>query len=341
MAARSLQPYRLPWRQPPTTASGVPADRAGWLVRLRDGEHEGVGDAAPWESWGTESADACEAALLRWEATGEEPGIATPIARSAVATAATALAAHRAGLPLAHFLAAQPLSRTLHCTSHLLGDSGHPAASMLQARRACYKAIKFKCSPASMWALADALNAAPRGDGPLALRLDFNRSCDPGRDGASLQQLLDRLQPELVEEPFDATGRAELLALANRLPGRIAFDESMTELLLEQLLPLAPIATFVLKPAVLGGVAQTYELARRLQAAGGQVLVTNFIESAVGRLAARHLSAAVECAAGGLSGGHATGHLLVADLFDLPDTPRWEVPRSPGLGLPASLWEQA
>ena len=62
MAARSLQPYRLPWRQPPTTASGVPADRAGWLVRLSDGEHAGVGDAAPWESWGTESAAACEAA---------------------------------------------------------------------------------------------------------------------------------------------------------------------------------------------------------------------------------------------------------------------------------------
>ena len=92
---------------------------------------------------------------------------------------------------------------------------------------------------------------------------------------------------------------------------------------------------------MLGGVAQTYDLARSLHAAGGQVLVTNFIESAVGRLAARHLSAAVECAAGGLSGGHATGHLLAADLFYLPDTPRWEVPRSPGLGLPASLWEQA
>lgn len=50
MMARSLQPYRLAWRQPPTTASGVSADRAGWLVRIRDGSHEGVGDAAPWES---------------------------------------------------------------------------------------------------------------------------------------------------------------------------------------------------------------------------------------------------------------------------------------------------
>ena len=43
MTSRSLQPYRLAWRQPPTTASGVPADRAGWLVRLRDGETAIIG----------------------------------------------------------------------------------------------------------------------------------------------------------------------------------------------------------------------------------------------------------------------------------------------------------
>ena len=87
------------------------------------------------------------------------PSMSTPVARSAVATAQTSLDAARARLPLAHFLAAQPLSRTLHCTSHLLGDSTHPAASLLQARRDGYTAIKFKCSPASMWALADALDA--------------------------------------------------------------------------------------------------------------------------------------------------------------------------------------
>jgi L-alanine-DL-glutamate epimerase-like enolase superfamily enzyme len=333
MSARSLEPYDLAWRQPPATASGVPASRQGWIVRLREGDHVGVGDAAPWESWGTESAAACEAALLRWRESGELPSTATPVARSAVATAQVSLDAARAGLPLAHFLAAQPLTRTLHCTSHLLGDSTHPATSLLQARRDGYTAIKFKCSPASMWALADAIDAAPRGDSPVALRLDFNRSCEPNRDGASLQQLIDRLQPELVEEPFDATGRAALLALANGLPGRIGFDESLSATSADELLAAAPAATFVLKPAILGGVAATFDLGLRLHAAGASLLVTNFLESAAGRLAARHLSAALEAVASARSGGHATGALLATDLFELPDAPRWQVPPHPGLHL--------
>ena len=340
MPARSLQPYRLPWRQPPTTASGVPADRAGWLVRLRDGEHEGVGDAAPWESWGTESAAACEAALLRWEATGEEPAVATPIARSAVRTAATALAAHRAGLPLAHFLAHREPSEQLAATSHALTGAGPLEPQFEAAVAAGFRAVKVKLSPATAAAVAALLDAGLHTSLRLSVRLDANCSFASAGD----DPLLDALQHpgiDFLEEPMPVARRADFFARLRAGHQRYAFDESMTELSLEQLLPLAPRATFVLKPALLGGVAQTYDLARSLHAAGGHVLVTNFIESAVGRLAARHLSAAVECAAGGLSGGHATGHLLAADLFYLPDTPRWEVPRSPGLGLPASLWEQA
>jgi L-alanine-DL-glutamate epimerase-like enolase superfamily enzyme len=184
-----------------------------------------------------------------------------------------------------------------------------------------------------MWALADALDAAPRGDAPVALRLDFNRSCEPNRDSEPLLRLLDRLQPELVEEPFDATGRAALLALANRLPSRIGFDESLSATSVDELLAAAPAATFVLKPAVLGGVAATFDLGLRLHAAGASLLVTNFLESAAGRLAARHLSAALEAVASARSGGHATGALLATDLFELPDAPRWQVPPHPGLHL--------
>ena len=340
MTARSLQPYRLPWRQPPTTASGVPADRGGWLVRLSDGQHEGVGDAAPWESWGTESAAACEAALLRWQATGEEPGDATPVARSAVRTAATALAAHRAGLPLAHFLAHREPHEALAATSHALTGAGSLEPQFEAAAAAGFRAVKVKLSPATAASVAALLDTGLHTALRLLVRLDANCAFASAGD----DPLLDALHhPGLsfIEEPMPASRRADFFARLRAGRQRYAFDESMAALSLEELLPFAPIATFVLKPAVLGGVAQTYDLARRLHAAGGQVLVTNFIESAVGRLAARHLSAAVECAAGGLSGGHATGHLLAGDLFDLPDTPRWEVPHRPGLGLPALSSERA
>lgn len=340
MPSRSLTPYRLAWRQPPTTASGVPADRAGWLVRLRDGEYEGVGDAAPWESWGTESAAACEAALLRWQATGEEPGDATRVARSAVRTAATALAAHRAGLPLAHFLAQCSPDKALAATSHALTGAGSLEPQFEAAAAAGFRAVKVKLSPATAASIAALLDAGLHTALRLTVRLDANCSFASAGD----DPLLDALQQpglDFLEEPMPASRRADFLARLRAGHQRYAFDESMTELSLDELLPLATRAIFVLKPAVLGGVAQTYDLARRLHAAGGQVLVTNFIESAVGRLAARHLSAAVECAPGGLSGGHATGHLLASDLFELPDTPRWDVPHSPGLGLPATLWGQA
>ena len=340
MLARSLQPYRLPWRQPPTTASGVPADRGGWLVWLRDGQHEGVGDAAPWESWGTESAAACEAALVRWQATGEEPSNATPVARSAVRTAATALAAHRAGLPLAHFLAQREPHEALAATSHALTGAGPLEPQFEAAAAAGFRAVKVKLSPATAASVAALLDTGLHTALRLSVRLDANCSFASASDDPLLD-VLHHPGLSFIEEPMPASRREDFFARIRAGHHRHAFDESMTELTVAQLLPFAPIATFVLKPAVLGGVAQTYDLARRLHAAGGQVLVTNFIESAVGRLAARHLSAAVECAAGGLSGGHATGHLLASDLFDLPDAPHWEVPHRPGLGLPASLRETA
>ena len=340
MPARGLDPYDLAWRQPPATASGVPASRQGWLVRLREGDHEGVGDAAPWESWGTESAAACEAALLRWRESGELPSTATPVARSAVRTAATALAAHRAGLPLAHFLAHREPSEQLAATSHALTGAGPLEPQFEAAAAAGFRAVKVKLSPSTAAAVAALLDAGLHTALRLSVRLDANRSFASAGD----DPLLDALQQpglDFLEEPMPASRRADFFARLRAGHQRYAFDESMTELSLDELLPFAPIATFVLKPAVLGGVAQTYELARSLQAAGGQVLVTNFLESAAGRLAARHLSAALEAVAAARAGGHATGHLLATDLFDLPDRPRWEVPRSPGLGLPASLWEQA
>lgn len=336
MLARSLQPYRLAWSRPPATASGVPDDRAGWLVRLRDGDHEGVGDAAPWESWGTESFEACAAALHHWEQSGEEPGSATPVARSAVRTAVTALEAHRAGLPLAHFLAHRDAAERLVATSHALTAAGPLAPQLDAAAAAGFRAVKIKLSPATAVAVSDLLDTGHHTALGLSIRLDGNRSfASPSDD-----HLLDALHQRglsFIEEPMPTERRADFLARLRAGHQRYAFDESIAELPVDELLPLAPLATFVLKPAVLGGVAKTFDIARRLHAAGGQVLVTNFIESAVGRLAARHLSAAAEAAAGALSGGHATGGLLAADLFDLPDTPRWEVPRRPGLGLPATL----
>ena len=332
MLARSLQRYALDWRTPPATASGVPPRRSGWLVQLRDGAHEGVGDAAPWESWGTESEDACESALVRWQQTGEEPGVETPIARSAVHTAETALAAHRAGLPLAHFLAHRERTDALTATSHALTASGPLAPQLEAAAAAGYRAVKVKVSPASAPEVAALLATALHTRLGLSVRLDGNRSFVTPADDIALDALRC---PGLsfIEEPFAAARRPYFLTRVREGQGAFAFDESMAELGVDELLSLAPHATFVLKPAVLGGVTRTYDLGRRLHAAGGQILVTNFIESAVGRLAARHLSAALESAAGAYAGGHATGGLLASDLYELPDAPHWEVPRWPGLGL--------
>ncbi|MBL8957465.1 MAG: hypothetical protein JNK82_42220, partial [Myxococcaceae bacterium] len=98
-----IVPVRLPLKRPFVTAAGTIDVREGFLVR--DGD--GVGEAMPLPSAGTETLGECRVALEAVRDGGELPSGA-PCAAFAIETARLDAEAKRRGVPLAKLLDAAP-----------------------------------------------------------------------------------------------------------------------------------------------------------------------------------------------------------------------------------------
>lgn len=154
-------------------------------------------------------------------------------------------------------------------------------------------------------------------DLPVPVRLDCN--------GAGDVAALCALNPEWIEQPTPPG--APLPA------GPIAVDEAVTDAAAVDRALADGAQVIVLKPMFLGGLRPAQALARRAWAAGARVCVTHALGSAIERVAARHLAAALLAEAPDTACGLA-GQLcddvaalppLVDGLLALPD--------GPGLGI--------
>ena len=96
------------------------------------------------------------------------------------------------------------------------------------------------------------------------------------------------------------------------------------------------VGMLIVKPQALGGPGVALSIAARAHEAGASVVVTSFLDSAVGVAHALHVAAAVDAAAGqGRTHGLATSGLLAADVAKaIPVVDgAMAVPPAPGLGL--------
>lgn len=337
-----LIPYRLPLKQPWCSAHGCFDHRNGWLVRLKTHDDRyGYGDCAPLPEAGTESQEAalaqlctslpslCQTAPL--EALNRLPPahlFSTPAARCALETALLDLLAQQADMPLTHWLNADaPLSITVNQTIGAL--DGAATARARQAVDTGFSVLKLKIGLnepefelAQLRALSEALPSGVR------LRLDANGAWSPAQARQVINGL-SGLPVESLEEPLRHPDRTLLRRLQALAPFPLALDESLAKNTCDE----PAVRRLVLKPMVLGGVLPAMALARRVQRAGRECVVTTTVDSAAGVLAATHLAAAL---ANELAHGVATSSWLLADTGKAPVVKSGRLDmdgRKPGLGF--------
>lgn len=290
-------PYELPFERP---VRGV-ALRRGWRVRMTayDGL-VGWGEAACWPGFGSDAATVERA--LRGE--GEAPEV-----DHAFDVAQLDLEGQRCGLSIAKLLHAGAVDRV---PTHV---RVHDAASAIAAVEQGARALKIKIDAATRAALP-AIRAAV----DVPLRVDCNG------DDTHVPGLAD-FGPEWIEQPM-APG-----APLPQLDAPVAVDESITGPDAVHAALDAGAEVIVLKPMFLGGLRPTQALARLVWQAGARVCITHALGSAIERVAARHLAAALIAeradTACGLAGQLRNDFETLPPLVD----GRLALPKGAGLGI--------
>lgn len=348
-----LVPYRLPLRDPWPTAEGPILDRHGCLLILEEKDGRlGVGDAAPLPGFGLETIASCVAALrtaarrligLSADAylegaahlTHLAPVAAAPTARHAIDLALHDLAAQRAGVPIAQLLGGAEALDVVPANAVVPRvDAARAGALARDAVQAGARTIKVKVGGGPLHEDLARVRAVREEAGePVAIRLDANQAWTEAEAIAALAAL--RVYGlEYVEQPVSASDVAGLARVRRSGGVPIAADEAASDArAVRRLLDAEAADILVLKPMALGGLHAARAAAALARERGVMVVVTSFVDSAVGRTGALHLAASL--GAGPLAHGVATGTALLEDVAAGPSMHDGAVPvpRVPGLGI--------
>ncbi|MEE2679751.1 MAG: o-succinylbenzoate synthase [Myxococcota bacterium] len=354
LRAARLTPIAVPMRAALRTTHGTVTDRQGWLLELEAfGGVPGFGEALPLPGFGLESADHAGAALAEAvrRLVGREidsvaaglsvvaPDLATaPAARAALDGALRDLEARELGMPLATRLAAElgTETRPTVASGFLLG-SDRPDVAAEEAAGAVaagFRVLKLKVGSAAFDRDRDRVASVRERVGTaVALRVDANEAWPESAAAAHIETLAG-LGVELVEQPLDrdATAAAARLRRTSAIP--LAADEAVRDVpSAERVLRAGAADVLVVKPAAVGGLGRALAIVQRARAAGIEVLITSFLDTAIGRTGALHLAAALPPSRH--ASGLATGALLADDLASgaAPHAGAIPVPHDSGLGL--------
>lgn len=298
----------LELRQPVITRRGAITQRDGLLVRVIDGGVSGWGEAMPLPGWPGADLSATQRALEAWAADPDPDDL--PIERfahGALELAFLDLKCRRSGQTKVEELAdGGPIADTVRLNA-LVQNAEEAAAALLDG----YGTLKLKVGTrdvdddvAAVAAVREAVGDSPR------LRLDANGAWNFEQAVDALVRL-EQYDIEYVEEPV--SGLEALDQIARRSPIPVAVDDSLGST--EAQIP-ASIPVVVVKPMALGGPRAAHAAARRWIDQGREVVVTNYLDSAIGQHAALSVAAA-------LPGppqvhGAITPHLFTSDVADLP-----------------------
>lgn len=347
--AARVSRFRLPLAAPLTTAHGVITLREGVLLELgTERGVRGVGEAMPLPGFGLESIDEANRALQKiaraligHDARDLSGTLAccgaiaplAPAARAASDGALHDLAARLRGVSIAQLLAGDRAPRAQLRVSALIG-AREPALAASSARERValgYDTLKLKLGAdldRDLARIAAVRDAVPRG---VRVRLDANGAFAESEALRALERCA-RFDPEFVEQPIAARDAASWSRMRAVSPVAVAADETVCdEASALALLDRGAVDRLILKPAALGGLAVAFRIATRAHAFGVGVVVTSFLDSAIGRTAALQLAAAID--GDGAAAGLATGSLLARDLADAPDSARVSLPAGVGLGI--------
>lgn len=287
-----LREAALTLRNPLATAHGVIGRRRCIHVDLCEGDLKGQGEISPLPGFGIETYDEALAALTGAGASWSTPAMRG--ARGAWLTAEHYLQAAIAGVPMTAHLSGISVRQPL-AVQALVGnlDPEQAADTSAEAARAGHRAVKLKVGAAPADVDIARIRAVRSAIDPtVLLRLDANGGWDHATALHVLGSVSD-LSIDLVEEPTAELDRYPELRNSTGL--RLAVDEHANSAqIIRQLLRIDAVQAAVLKPAVLGGIGETYAIAKAIQDTGGQVIISSFIDGEAGLRAARDLALAVD-----------------------------------------------
>lgn len=343
--------YELPLRQAWTTATRRASSRVGYLLRLKaDDGKVAYGDAAPQPDDDAARYTRCEHDLSALEAAVNgspvnadyDPPLPTSVespVRHAWTQAIFTLRALQQNKSLAVALAdlagVTPQAASIPVNATLpVASTSETVASARRAKAEGYACLKVKItgSPHEVRRIeAVRASVGPR----MALRVDANGSWTE-EAAPRLLKALAPLNLDYVEQPLPPGRIAALTHLSATSDVPIAVDESARHFdHATALIERRSVSVIVLKPMALGGLDHAVALLEAARRHKVRVVVTDSVESAVGRTAALHLAALLgpptpPC-------GLASGTWLQRDLVDQPvpiERGVMRIPTGPGLGIP-------
>ena len=295
----ALREIRLPLKEPFRISSGVCTERRIFLLELRDADGVEVWAecvAGEQPNYTAETIDTAWHAITTWIAprvlgqrfdspAAIRPALELnfrghPMAKAAVEMGCWALAATRAGEPLARFLGGtQP--RIL--TGISLGIQASPEALAEKARAAKaagYRKIKLKIQPGSDIEFVAAVRAAIGPD--IALMTDAN-SAYTIADADHLAKL-DAFGLTMLEQPLGRDDLVQHAALQRRIATPICLDESIHDVdRARDMIALGSGRIVNIKPGRVGGIASSIAIHDACRDAGVPVWCGGMLESGVGR----------------------------------------------------------
>ena len=335
-------PIGLRMVSPLVTGHGTVGVRRGLIVALDDGELTGWGEASPLPGWSRDTLDetheALRSAAAAVERNGDVPTALAelrdrPYARAAMAGAWADLRAKQDGLPLATWLAPERLAEVPVNAVVEAASVEAVEAAVAAARADGCTTVKLKVGIGDRANDVERVRAVRRVGPEVAIRLDANQAWD--RDTA-IDVLRSVATEEIAwcEEPTALVDDFRAIEAATGVV--IAADESVAG---ETELRLAldrGVSVVVVKPQAIGGPDRARDFAGLIGDSGGTLVVTSFMDSAVGVAHALHVAAAF---GGPVAHGLATSGLLADDVG--PTVPveagMMRLPSAPGIGFDPSV----
>ncbi len=334
----TLHPYELPLVAPVHTSVGTITERRGLLVRVESDGVAGWGDAAPLPGWPGGTLPEVADALAAWRentagARRDLSGLRSlSIARSAIDAALSDQRSRRAGVPMAQHLSPAAVGTVAVNLLVDLTDEAQVERDAIDALAQGFGTFKAKVGAAAIDDEARFVRRLRSTVGPqAAIRLDANRAWGVG-DAETAMRRFAPTGIEFIEEPTANVDAWPDLSAATGIA--IAGDESIGDHDVFELAALCQV--MVLKVPLLGGPSAALATAIQLRQAGVDVVVTSFLDNAVGVATALHVAAALGPVS--MAHGLATSARLARDVvpgfggFALR-AGRITLPDGPGLGV--------
>ena len=280
-----LRGVSLELRHSVITSRGAITRRDGFLVRISGGAVTGWGEALPLPGWPGADHSATRRALETWAANPDFESLPfEPFSHGALELALLDLEARRTGLSQAEVLAdGGAVARSVELNA-LVSGADEAAAAVADG----FRTVKLKVGASDLEADVAAVAAVRRAIGDtVRLRLDANGVWTKEEAVEALTRL-EQFDIEYVEEPV--SGLEALARIAEQSPVPVAVDDSLG--FADTQVPEA-ISVVVVKPMALGGPRAAYAAARRYIDQGRKVVVTNYLDSAIGQHAALSVAAAL------------------------------------------------